>query len=207
MTTRSYTSPLRAAEAARTRDAILDAVAALCVSNGYAATTLKAIAAEAGVSVQSVSLAGTKASLLIAAFERAFSGSEGRESLAERPAMAEIMALADADEAISRWLDYVADANARTAGLSRVMETAAGVDPVAADAVADLRARRRRDMGLVAGWFAQRGLVEPENVGRIADEVGLIVGPEAYEYFMAEVAWTPERYREWMSRSIRASTT
>lgn len=204
MAPRSYISPLRAAEAARTRARIVEAAGVLFARDGYAATTMKAIAAEAGVSVQSVHLAGPKAALLIAAFETAFAGDEGAHSLSERPAMAQIMAQADTDAALGAWLDYVAAANGRTAPLSRAMRTAGEIDETAHDAVVDLDARRRRDMRIAADWAASRGLVAPERVEAAADEISFIVGPEAFEFFVDRAGWSVESYRAWLESSLRS---
>jgi AcrR family transcriptional regulator len=203
---RSYTSPRRQADAARTRAAIVDAAGALFSRQGYPATTMKAIAEEAGVSVQSVHLAGSKASLLIAAFERTFAGDEGEHSLSERPAMAEIMGRASADDAITGWLDYVSAANARTAGISRAMAVAAEVDPLAAEAVAHLDARRRRDLGLAAAWLHSRGIVATGDVEQATDELNHLMGPETFAFFAA-AGWSFERYRSWLERSLRALIT
>ena len=51
---RRYTSAARKAQAAATRRSILDAAHALFVADGYAATTIQAIADDAGVAVQTV---------------------------------------------------------------------------------------------------------------------------------------------------------
>lgn len=198
MTPRTYSSPLRQAEAERTRAAILDAAAALFSREGYPATTMKGIAQEAGVSVQSVHLAGSKAALLIAAFERAFAGDEGRHSLSERPAMAEIMAREDPLEAMRGWLDYVTQANARTAGLVRAMTVAAETDAIAADAVADLDTRRRSDIHLAAQWLIERGMLRPDEAEQATDELNHLVGPETYAFFVTRSGWDEQRYRHWL---------
>lgn len=91
MTTRRYESQQRAASAAETRTRILDAGQALFVENGYSPTTMQHIADSAGVSVQSVHLAGSKASLMTAILHRAFTGDEDFISLLERPEFAAIM--------------------------------------------------------------------------------------------------------------------
>jgi AcrR family transcriptional regulator len=46
---RAYDSPLRKAQAAATRRAIIDAAAALFIDRGYVATSIDAIAEAAGV--------------------------------------------------------------------------------------------------------------------------------------------------------------
>jgi AcrR family transcriptional regulator len=204
MTPRTYSSPLRQAEAARTRAAILDAAARLFSRDGYPATTMAAIAQEAGVSVQSVRLAGSKAALLVAAFERTFAGDEGRHSLTERPAIVEIMARADASDALRGWLAYVADANERTAGLARAMTVAAETDPVAEAAVDDLEARRRADMGRAVAWLVERGVPVGVDASTAADELSHLVGPESYAFFVERAGWPPSRYRAWLEASLPA---
>jgi AcrR family transcriptional regulator len=176
----------------------VDAAGVLFSRDGYPATTMKAIAAEAGVSVQSVHLAGSKAALLIAAFERSFAGDEGSHSLAERPAMVEIMSRPDVDDVLSGWLDYVTEANARTAGISRAMTVAAEVDPLAAEAVADLDARRRRDLGLAAGWAVGRGILAPAGADQATDELNHLVGPETYDFLVRRSGWSAAQYRAWL---------
>ena len=193
---------MRQAEAARTRAAIVDAAASLFSRDGYPATTMTSIAREAGVSVQSVRLAGTKAALLVAAFERTFAGDEGRHSLSERPAMAEIMARADSADALRGWLDYVAEANRRTAGLTQAMAVAAETDPVARAAVADLDARRRADIGLAARWAEERGMLPADAVEEATDELNHLVGPETYDFFVSRSGWGDVRYRAWMERAL-----
>ena len=54
---RSYDSPLRREQAARTREQILDSAKELFERDGYAATTMAAIASAAGVSLKTVYLA------------------------------------------------------------------------------------------------------------------------------------------------------
>lgn len=160
------------------------------------------IAREADVSVQSVRLAGPKAALLIAAFERTFAGDEGRHSLSERPAMAEIMSRADPVDAMRGWLDYVSNANRRTAGLVRAMTVAAETDAMAAEAVADLNRRRRSDIRLAAQWLVERGMLRSTSIERATDELNHLVGPETYAFFVLHSGWTEATYREWMETTL-----
>lgn len=202
VTPRSYSSPLRKAEAERTRAAILDAAATLFSREGYPATTMKAIAHEAGVSVQSVHLAGPKAALLISAFERAFAGDEGTHSLSERPAIAEIMSRPDPLDAMRGWLDYVTQANGRTAGIVRAMTVAAETDEVAAAAVADLETRRRSDIRIAALLLVDRGMLRPDDVEQATDELSHLVGPETYAFFVTRSGWSKATYRQWLETTL-----
>ena len=198
MATRSYVSPLRTADAAATRARIVDAAGRLFVRDGYAATPMRAIAVEAGVSAQTVNLHGPKHLLLIAAFERAFAGDEGRHSLAERPALVEIMSTPDTAAAIEAYLVFLTEANERSAGITRAIMAAADADPAARAAYADLEDRRRRDMSIAAGWFAARGLVDAADAERAADLLGLYTGPDTYLQLVDKARWSPDAYRAWL---------
>src|SRR4051795_4121319 len=81
---RVYNSPLRAEQAQRTRAAVLDAATRCFLDEGYAATTMKDVAAEAGVSVQTVFGQGSKAALLLACVDRAVVGDDEAVPLARR---------------------------------------------------------------------------------------------------------------------------
>jgi len=61
---------LRARQAAETRRTVLSAATRLFIERGWAATTLAAVAAEAGTAVETVySAFGSKSGLLIAAID------------------------------------------------------------------------------------------------------------------------------------------
>lgn len=203
MSPRRYASPLRQAEAARTRAAILDAAADLFSRDGYAATTMKGIAVAAGVSVQSVHLAGSKSALLVAAFERARRGDEGGTGPTEAPPIADILDRTDIDEAMRVWLDGVAQAHRRSAGLARAMAIAGETDAVAAAAMADLDARRRRDLRVASTWLVTRGLLGAGDIDEVTDELSYLIGPETYAFFVTRSGWSDARYRSWLERALR----
>src|SRR5881275_1020408 len=74
---RGYNSPRRAEQAAATRTAILDAAQKLFEEQGYAATSMAAIAREAGVALKTVYLAfETKSGLLRALWHLRVRGDE-----------------------------------------------------------------------------------------------------------------------------------
>ena len=126
---RKYSSSVREREGAETRKRIVTVAGRLFARDGYFATPLRAITAEAGVSVQSAHLSGPKSSLLLAAWEHAFAGDEGARSLLQRPAMAQILAELDSAVALSHFVAFIVEANARGAGIWRAMWTAADADP------------------------------------------------------------------------------
>lgn len=199
---RSYQSPKRQADAAATRANIVDAAARLFVKDGYVATSIKAIAAEAGVSIPTVHLNGPKHALLIAAFERTFAGDEGRHSLAERPELVAIMGEPDTDTAIERYVDFLIEANQRSAAVVRAMLAAADSDPDVRAAYLDLEMRRHRDMTIAAGWFLQRGRIRVDQVAIAADVLGLITGPDPWTHFTVVRGWDVAAYRSWLTGQL-----
>src|SRR6266545_1560110 len=83
---RRYESPRRRAQAAETREQILDAARRLFEQQGYAGTTMAAIAAEAGVALKTVYLAfETKSGVLRALWHLLLRGDEEPVPVGERP--------------------------------------------------------------------------------------------------------------------------
>ncbi len=200
---RTYSSPGRAEAAAATRQRIVSAAASLFSEHGYQGTTMAAIADVAGVSVQSVHLAGPKGALLMAAFEMAFAGDEGSHPLADRPALVDIMATADSSEALDRYVEYIAHANERSAGIWDALRTAAQTDDAMARSLADLEERRAGDLGTGAAWLRQRRLLERRaDLNQVADVLGLITGPDTYRHFVLDRRWPRDRYQRWMRHAI-----
>src|ERR671917_1912472 len=82
---RRYHSPRRQEQAAATRRAILEAAQRLFERQGYAATSMAAIAAEAGVALKTVYVAfETKSGVLRALWNLLLRGDEGEAPVAER---------------------------------------------------------------------------------------------------------------------------
>src|SRR6476619_2619602 len=114
--TRRYDSPLRREQAAATRREILKAAEKLFAERGYAATTITAIAAEAGVAVKTVYLAfETKSGLLRAPGHLRLRGDEADVPVGERRCYRDLLEEPDAERQLR--------INART---SRVVKTRAG---------------------------------------------------------------------------------
>src|SRR5512132_3157576 len=90
--TRRYESPRRREQAAATRREILDAAQRLFEQQGYAATTMAAIAAEAPVALKTVYIAfETKSGLLRALWHLLLRGDEEESPVAERDWYREVL--------------------------------------------------------------------------------------------------------------------
>ncbi|PJJ61433.1 TetR/AcrR family transcriptional regulator [Compostimonas suwonensis] len=202
MGTRQYSSPIRAEASAETRRRILGAAAKLFAQEGYQGTTMAAIAKEAGVSAQSVHLAGPKSALLMAAFEVTLAGDEGTHPLYERPAVAAIMQLPP-DQALPAYLRFLAEANARTAGIHNALYVAAETDEAVAELLSDLNRRRHNDIGMAISWCGAHGLLRGDtDPDERAEVLTYLVSPETYRFFAGERGWSDERYQRWLGDAI-----
>ncbi|WP_109208697.1 MULTISPECIES: TetR/AcrR family transcriptional regulator [Microbacterium] len=200
--TRAYRSELREAQARRTRERILESAAIAFSATGYQATTLAAIAREAGVSTETVKSAGSKSDLLIRSFEVQFAGVEGAESLTETDAGRGVLDL-PTELLIDAVVAAVADANARGSRLWTVLLGAALSDPLVDEALRRMLASRRADFIGLAGLLVERGVADPGlDVERAAAELSFLMSPESYEQLVRQSGWSDDDYRRWMAGAI-----
>jgi AcrR family transcriptional regulator len=114
----------------------------LFLAQGYASTTIDAIAQAAHVSRRTVfNVAGGKAVLLKLALEWAIVGDDEPVALADRPPVKAIQAERDPRKAVALWAQTVVEITARVAPLSEVLYAADG-DPDAAGHLANLARNR-----------------------------------------------------------------
>ena len=210
--TRPYRSTLRQEHAQQTRRRILGAAAEVFSTRGYASASLADIAAGAGVSVESVKVHGPKRALLLAAFELTFGGEAGESSLADRPEIAAIAALDDADRMLAELVPLIAAANARTAGLWATFTAAARDDDTVAAVLAELLERRHADYARMVGLLAENGVAEVaalDEGGRreLADALSFVMSPEGHQQLVGESGWTFERYTQWLGGAVRLLVT
>jgi len=140
---RRYDSPRRAAQARQTRAAVIDAAQQLFLRNGFAATTIAAIAARAQVSAETIyKTFGGKPGLVRAICEHALTG--------EGPVPAETrsddlqMTEPDPRNIIRGWGTLTAEVAPRVSPILLLLRAAAATDPEMAGLRAELDASRLR---------------------------------------------------------------
>jgi AcrR family transcriptional regulator len=197
--TRPYHAPLRAAAAERTRSAILSAAQARFEEDGWARTTIPAIADSAGVSPKTIEAQfRTKANLLAEVVT--FVGRSSADVEASRHFQEATSAIA----ALPYHAAYATPLSVRSARIARAIEEAAPTDPK----VADIADRIRRNLDYGAQWaarivMAKRGLAgglsfeEAERVFRFA------IDPATYRTLTGELGLDQDGVREWMLRYER----
>ena len=197
---RSYTSPARAAAAQQTRAAILAAARTLFVQNGYAGTTIAAIAASAGVAVDTVyASVGRKPQVFRLLVETALSGSDEEVPAMERDYVRQIEASSDAVEKLSIYARAITSIQGRLAPLFVVVRQAASTEPELAALWARISERRLENMRLFAGSLLRTGQLRLDlNIERVADIVWSMNSPEYYLLLVHERGWKPEEFEGWL---------
>src|SRR5947209_15669266 len=128
--TRRYESPRRREQAAATRSEILAAAQRLFERQGYAGTTMAAIAAEAGVALKTVYVAfETKSGLLRALWHLLLRGEQADVPVGEQNWFREVVEEPDAERQL--WLNARNSrvVKARAGALMEVIRSAAAADP------------------------------------------------------------------------------
>jgi AcrR family transcriptional regulator len=201
---RRYVSPRRQEQARQTRRAILDAAAKLFVDPGYAATPLTAVAAEAGVAVQTVyAVFGNKRQLLSDLVDVTLAGDDERVAMAERSFVAEIRALPGLRAKLTRYARHLAETHARQV---HVMLALAGAATADADAAAIWRKNledRLRGMTMFAADLAATGEVRVSQE-RAADVLWLAQDIRNYDWLVRERGWPVERFERWFVDGVAA---
>jgi TetR/AcrR family transcriptional regulator, regulator of autoinduction and epiphytic fitness len=203
--TRSYRSTLREEQARRTRRRILDAAREAFVARGYAGTTVRAIAAAAGVSVPTVELLfGTKAAVLKAAIDVAIAGDDEPVPVLDR-AWTEVARRAPgAEELLAVVAGVLGPAQARSAGLVLAALEASVTDPELAVLSQQLVSQRETTAGWIVDTLAAKAPLRSELSRQQAVEtLWLLMDPAVFVRLTGHRQWSLERYQDWVARSVR----
>ncbi len=196
---REYHSPLRRIQAVHTRAAVLDAATRLFAERGWAATGMRDIAAEAGVSVETVYRGvGTKAEVLKQALDIAIVGDDEPVDLTARPEF-QAMSAGDLGTRAAAAADLSATVNERTVGLLRTLREAAGRDPALAARLEETRGGHRATVRAGAPLVAGRALDDTE-----ADGFWAVLSPEVFELLTGSAGWSTQQYRRWLAGAVQS---
>jgi len=202
-----YVSEVRDEQARRTRRAIVTAARDLFLAQGYAATTIDAIAEAAHVSRRTVfNSVGGKVALLKLALDWAIVGDDEPVAMADRPAVAAIQAERDPRQALALWVRTITDAAARIAPVGAVLYAAADGDPEAADLLAEsARGRMWGARAFVAHLASLDGLATEVSEQQAADLCWALMDGHLYRLLVGERGWTPAEFERWLFTSLAAA--
>jgi len=187
-----------------TRRRIIEAALVRFRGEGYAATTMETIAADADVAVQTVYFTfHTKAELLLAALTVAGGDPNAPEDPVERTWFGRVMSAASGTRRLALIVELGNEIYGRVAPLMSAVRAAASVDPGVDLAWQGLAARRRDGMRRVIDVFARQDELRPGLDPELA--LDLLFGvhrSETYLAFTEECGWPIERFKAWQFTTL-----
>ena len=196
---RRYDSSGRRAQARRNREAILDAAERQFLADGYAQTTVAAVATEAGVSIETVYKGfGGKSGLVRALFER---GLTGRGPVPAYQRSDEMRAHETDPVTIMRnWGVLTTEVAALVTPIRLLMRSAAVTDPDMRKLLDDSDAERLTRMRHHADYLAEHGyLREDVTVAEATDILWTCSSVEIYELLVLQRRWSPDRFARFIA--------
>jgi AcrR family transcriptional regulator len=201
VTRRVYRSAQREEQARRTRRRVVQAATAAFLHRGYAGATVRAIAAEASVSVPTVEqLFGTKARLLKAAIDVAIAGDDEPVPVLARDWAADALATGTADGFLAIAADVITQAQQRSAGLVLAAFEGARSDPELAELAEQLTAQRSATAAWAVDALGAMATLTPDDP---VETLWILMDPAVFDRLVRLRGWTPQRYRTWFARSAR----
>jgi len=199
---RAYRSHRRREQAQETRRRMLEAAGKLLAERGYAGTTIAAVAAEAGVAVETVYAAFRNKRTLVGELVRVSVRGDGDAPAAEQ---AGARAVAAAPDQAERLRLFAADVAERLERVGPVLQALAAASEPELD---ELRAAVDRDR--LAGMRAFAGMLVRGGELRIgaeaaAETVWALASPELHFALTARRGWTRERYATWLADTLGAA--
>ena len=188
---------------ALTREHIVATARDMLLTKGYVATTIEAIATQAGVAIQTIyNSVGNKPALLSAVLDAAVSGPNAPatvpEFMRERTART-----TDFPAMVGVLADWFAEGLPRSRAIFAAISQAAAVDP----SVAELRDSRARQRLLhyreAAQALRQRGGLRNGMSDDDAAAVIFTIGhPDNYATMTETFGWSITRYRDWIFAAL-----
>jgi len=200
---RPYNSPRRRQQADATRREILEAARRLFEQQGYAATTMGAIASEAGVALKTVYVAfETKSGVLRALWHVVLRGDDGEVPVSELPWYRETLDHPDPVEQLRLNARNSRIVKLRVGAVGEVIRTSAPSDAEIGELWRRIQADYHGNQRAVVESLWEKQALDPSlDVDRAADILWTINHPDVWHLLVVQRGWTPEAYEEWCFES------
>ena len=198
---RSYHSPRREEQAAATRLQLLEAAERLFARDGYAATTMAAIAREAGVSARTVYVAfDTKSGLLRALWHLRLRGDQDDAPVGERPWYRAVLDEPDPERKLRLNAANGAKVRQRIGALLAVISEAAPSDPDVGALWRSMQSEfHDNQRAIVESLRKAKALRKGLTVDTATDVLWTINNPTVYLLLVRDRGWSLERYTDWLA--------
>ncbi len=202
--TRPYRSPVREDRSRATRARVLAAAATEFLDVGYAATTVRAVARRAGVSVATVEQAfGTKPRLLKLAIAYAIRGDAAQAPMLEREWAHRAAAVPELDGFLALVAGQLIESAARSAGLVAAALEGANQDETLEVLAAELRSQRRQTAAwIIDGVMARAPLRPGLDRESATDTVWLLMDPRTFIEATRQRGWSPAEFGRWFAAAL-----
>ena len=199
---RSYDASRRREQARRNRDRILEAGERRFLRDGYAATTIAAIAADAGVSADTIYKSfGGKPGLVRAIRTKALEG-EGPVPAEQRSDAVQIRET-DGRKIIEAWGALTAEVAPKVAPILLLMRAAAATEAEGQTLLEEMDADRLRRMSANARRLRDAGhLRAGVSLAHATDVLWAYSAPELYELLVLRRGWTAGRYGDFVATAM-----
>jgi AcrR family transcriptional regulator len=201
---RQYDSSRRQEQARHNRWTVLQAAHQLFLERGFAAATIPAIAAAAGVSVQTVYKAfGNKSRLAKAVFDVAIAGDDEPVPMLQRASLSRARAEPDAPTKLRLYGEFLAETAPRHVPVQLVIRDAAASDPEARAVWAELQAERLKGMMMFARALQEGGHLRPGiSANEARDVLWTYNSAELFQLLVLDRGWPPQRYGRWVADAL-----
>jgi len=206
---RPYDSPKRQAAARETRRRIRSAATDLLLAQGYAATSMRAVALAAGVAEKIVYLQdATKTALLKEVVETAIVGDDDDVPVAARGWFTDALGEPDPRAKLHLIVDGTTALHERTGPMFSVARGAAAVDSDVAQLWHAGKKGHRADMGRLATALGEARMIPPERDVEWATTVlYVLLGLETWDLVRVELDHDVDGYRTWLLTTLQRTFT
>ena len=200
---RPYRSRVRFEQAERTKNRICEAAAPLFAEHGYARTSVRQIAAAAGVAVETIYAMGDKPEVFLRAFELFMRGNVHGTPLLELERVAPATEATTLREFLRIVTDFVVDSNQRSVRLWTAFVEGANSNARLATGYADFMTQMRSQGAKVLSYAVHRGLcAQPDEPSYTLDAIWATLHPSQYDLLVTYAGWQRDRYQAWLISTI-----
>jgi AcrR family transcriptional regulator len=203
---RRYDSPRRREQAAATRREILETARRLFEEQGYAATTMAAIADEAGVALKTVYVVfETKAGLLRALWNVLLRGDDGERPIAEHAWYREVLEQADPARQLELNARNSRAGKVRLGSMFELIRSAAPIEPEIAELWERIQTEYHANQRAIVQSISRKGALKPGlPIDRAADLLWAINNPDVWQLLVVRRGWSPAAYERWAAEQACA---
>ena len=198
---RRYDSPLRREQAARTRRQLLATAKELFERDGYAATSMAAIASAAGVSLKTVYLVfETKSGLLRALWHLLLRGEQDSVPVGEQHWYREVLDEPDPERQLRLNARNSLVVKTRAGAILEVIRDASSSDPEIAALWGRIQTEFHDNQRAIVQSIAEKHALAPElDVASATDILWALNHPTLYSLLIRERHWSTKRYERWLA--------